>query len=41
MRVAILGVGLIGGSVGLAARERAGATVFGYDAAPEALELAR
>lgn len=41
MRIAVLGVGLIGGSVGLAARERAGATVSGYDAAPEALELAR
>ena len=39
MRVAVLGVGLIGGSIGLAARERAGATVSGYDAAPEALEL--
>ncbi|MGA2319831.1 MAG: prephenate dehydrogenase/arogenate dehydrogenase family protein [Solirubrobacteraceae bacterium] len=31
MRVAILGVGLIGGSIGLAARERAGAEVCGYD----------
>ena len=31
MRVAILGVGLIGGSIGLAARGRAGATVCGYD----------
>ncbi|MGH2853161.1 MAG: prephenate dehydrogenase [Solirubrobacteraceae bacterium] len=31
MRVAILGVGLIGGSIGLAARERAGAHVWGYD----------
>jgi prephenate dehydrogenase len=41
MRIAVLGVGLIGGSVGLAARERLGATVSGYDAAPEALALAR
>ncbi len=31
MRVAVLGVGLIGGSIGLAARERAGAHVTGYD----------
>ena len=31
MRVAILGVGLIGGSIGLAARKRAGAEVCGYD----------
>ncbi|WP_196189048.1 prephenate dehydrogenase/arogenate dehydrogenase family protein [Conexibacter sp. W3-3-2] len=31
MRLAILGVGLIGGSVGLAARERLGAQVVGYD----------
>jgi prephenate dehydrogenase len=31
MRVALLGVGLIGGSIGLAARQRAGATVCGYD----------
>jgi prephenate dehydrogenase len=38
MRVAVLGVGLIGGSVALAARERAGATVAGYDPSPEALE---
>jgi prephenate dehydrogenase len=40
MRVAVLGVGLIGGSVALAARERAGATVAGYDAAPAALREA-
>jgi len=32
MRVALLGVGLIGGSIGLAARQRANATVCGYDA---------
>ena len=31
MRVAVLGVGLIGGSIGLAARARAGAHVCGYD----------
>ncbi len=30
-RVAVLGVGLIGGSIGLAARERLGAAVAGYD----------
>ena len=40
MRLAVLGVGLIGGSVALAARERLGATVTGYDASPEALERA-
>ncbi|HET9124502.1 MAG TPA: prephenate dehydrogenase/arogenate dehydrogenase family protein [Solirubrobacteraceae bacterium] len=37
MRIAVLGVGLIGGSVGLAARERLGAEVAGWDPAPEAL----
>jgi prephenate dehydrogenase len=31
MRIAVLGVGLIGGSIGLAARTRAGASVRGYD----------
>ncbi len=30
-RIAVLGVGLIGGSIGLAARERLGAEVVGYD----------
>jgi prephenate dehydrogenase len=30
MRIAVIGVGLIGGSIGLAARERLGATVTGY-----------
>jgi prephenate dehydrogenase len=30
MRIAVLGVGLIGGSIGLAARERAGAEVVGW-----------
>jgi prephenate dehydrogenase len=37
MRVAVLGVGLIGGSVALAARTRAAATVTGFDASPAAL----
>ncbi len=32
MNVAVLGVGLIGGSIGLAARRRGGAEVCGYDA---------
>ncbi len=40
MRVAVVGVGLIGGSVALAARRRGGATVVGYDASPGAVELA-
>jgi prephenate dehydrogenase len=31
LKVAVLGVGLIGGSIGLAARTRAGARVCGYD----------
>ena len=31
MIVAVVGVGLIGGSVGLAARSRLGATVRGFD----------
>ncbi len=31
MRIAVLGVGLIGGSIGLAARSRADAQVIGYD----------
>ncbi|HEV2998493.1 MAG TPA: prephenate dehydrogenase/arogenate dehydrogenase family protein, partial [Solirubrobacteraceae bacterium] len=43
MRVAVLGVGLIGGSIGLAARARAGAHVCGFDPDPQvaraALEL--
>jgi prephenate dehydrogenase len=34
MRIAILGVGLIGGSIGLAARKRLGAEVAGFDADP-------
>jgi prephenate dehydrogenase len=39
MRIAVLGVGLIGGSIGLAARRRAGAQVCGFD--PDAAVLAR
>jgi len=37
MRIAVIGVGLIGGSVALAARERTGATVTGADASADAL----
>jgi prephenate dehydrogenase len=40
VRVAVLGVGLIGGSIGLAARARAAAEVCGYDPDPEALHAA-
>ena len=40
VRIAIVGVGLIGGSIGLAAQERVGATVSGYDARDEALTAA-
>jgi len=40
LRVAVLGVGLIGGSIGLAARRRAGAEVCGYDPDPEVLARA-
>ena len=40
MNVAVLGVGLIGGSIGLAARRRLGAEVTGYDADPGVLERA-
>ena len=40
MRIALVGVGLIGGSIGLAARERLGATVNGYDTRGEALQIA-
>jgi prephenate dehydrogenase len=41
MRIAILGVGLIGGSIGLAARSRAGAEVCGHDLDESVLERAR
>jgi prephenate dehydrogenase len=38
MRIAVVGVGLIGGSIALAARERLGATVCGFDPDQDALE---
>ena len=41
MKVAVLGVGLIGGSIGLAVRGRAGARVTGWDADPSAGSRAR
>jgi prephenate dehydrogenase len=37
VRIAVVGVGLIGGSIGLAARERLGAEVSGFDPSEEAL----
>jgi prephenate dehydrogenase len=37
LKLAVLGVGLIGGSVGMAARDRLGAEVAGWDPAPQAL----
>ena len=40
MKVAVLGVGLIGGSIGMAARRRADAEVHGYDPDPRVLEAA-
>lgn len=40
MRLAVLGVGLIGGSVGLAARQRLGAEVTGWDRDPGVLDRA-
>ncbi len=40
MRIAIVGVGLIGGSIGLAARERLGATVSGWSRSRSTLERA-
>jgi prephenate dehydrogenase len=40
MRIAVVGVGLIGGSIALAAHERLQATVSGYDAHPGALDQA-
>jgi prephenate dehydrogenase len=40
LRIAVIGVGLIGGSVALAARARAGAAVTGFDRSPEALARA-
>jgi prephenate dehydrogenase len=41
VRVGVLGLGLIGGSVALAARERLGADVTGFDPDPEAGRRAR
>src|SRR5580700_10416427 len=38
MRVTVVGVGLIGGSIALAARERLDATVTGHDASDHAME---
>jgi prephenate dehydrogenase len=40
LKLAVLGVGLIGGSIGLAARARLEAEVSGYDSSPEALAAA-
>jgi prephenate dehydrogenase len=40
MRIAVLGVGLIGGSIGLAAKRRLGADVAGFDAEPANAERA-
>jgi prephenate dehydrogenase len=40
LKVAVLGTGLIGGSIGLAARARAGAHVRGWDPDPAALRAA-
>jgi prephenate dehydrogenase len=40
VNIAIVGVGLIGGSIALATRERLGASVAGFDRSPEALQTA-
>jgi prephenate dehydrogenase len=40
LRVAVVGVGLIGGSIGLAVRERLAASVAAFDSSREALEIA-
>lgn len=40
MRIAVVGVGLIGGSIGMAARHRLGADVSGYDPDPANLDRA-
>ena len=40
MRIAVLGVGLIGGSIALAARQRVGASVSGFDVREEASQAA-
>ncbi|MFM8527858.1 MAG: prephenate dehydrogenase, partial [bacterium] len=41
MKLSVLGVGLIGGSIGLAAKSRAAASVTGFESDPAALERAR
>jgi prephenate dehydrogenase len=41
LRIALVGVGLIGGSIGLAAKQRLDATVAAYDTDATALDLAR
>ncbi|MGH2834653.1 MAG: prephenate dehydrogenase [Solirubrobacteraceae bacterium] len=41
LQVAVIGVGLIGGSIGMAARRRLGAHVLGYDQDAQALSRAR
>jgi prephenate dehydrogenase len=40
VKVAVVGIGLIGGSIGLAARQRLGAHVAGFDPVPAAREAA-
>jgi prephenate dehydrogenase len=40
LKIAVVGVGLIGGSIGLAARERLDASVAGYDSSAGALRVA-
>ena len=40
MRIAVIGLGLIGGSIALAARERLGAHVCGFDRDPETAQTA-
>jgi len=40
VRIAVIGVGLIGGSVALAARERLNASISGFDSSPESLQKA-
>jgi prephenate dehydrogenase len=40
VRIAVIGVGLIGGSLALAARERVGAEIVGHDPDPEAIRIA-
>jgi prephenate dehydrogenase len=40
VNVAVVGIGLIGGSIGLAARQRVGAHVTGYDPSPDAGRVA-